>query len=104
MDKVKRLVAERSVVIFSKSSCCLSYAVKILLGELGFNPFVYEIDQDPDCREIEKALMRLGCSAPVPAVFIGGKLIGSTNEIMSLHLSGDLTKMLVQSRALNNKY
>ncbi|CAK9310061.1 monothiol glutaredoxin-S11-like [Benincasa hispida] len=101
MDKVKRLVAERSVVIFSKSSCCLSYAVNILFGELGVNPFVYEIDQDPDYREIEKALMRLGCNAPVPAVFIGGKLVGSTNEIMSHHLSGDLTKMLVQSHALN---
>lgn len=94
MDKVMKLVSERGVVIFSKSSCCLSYAVNILIQELGVNPLVYEIDHDPECREMEKALMRLGCNAPVPAVFIAGKLIGSTNEIMSLHLSGSLTEKL----------
>ncbi|KAL5060496.1 hypothetical protein RYX36_032100 [Vicia faba] len=94
MDKVMRLASEKGVVIFTKSSCCLCYAVNILFKELGIRPMVYEIDQDPDGREMEKALMRLGCTAPVPAVFIGGKLKGSTNEIMSLHLSGLLTQML----------
>ena len=94
MDKVKRLASENGVVIFTKSSCCLCYAVNILFQELGANPLVYEIDHDPEGREIEKALLKLGCNAPVPAVFIAGKLIGSTNEIMSLHLSGSLTRML----------
>ncbi|CAI8615043.1 unnamed protein product [Vicia faba] len=94
MDKVMRLASEKGVVIFTKSSCCLCYAVNILFKELGIRPMVYEIDQDPDGREMEKALMRLGCTAPVPAVFIGGKLKGSTNEIMSLHLSGSLTQLL----------
>lgn len=94
MDKVTRLVSENGVVIFSKSSCCLCYAVKILFQELGVDPVVYEIDQDPEGRELEKALIRLGCNAPIPAVFIGGKLVGSTNEVMSLHLSGSLTPLL----------
>ncbi|KAK7843787.1 monothiol glutaredoxin-s9 [Quercus suber] len=94
MDKVTRLATEKGVVIFSKSSCCLCYAVHILFQELGVNPMVHEIDQDPEGRDIEKALMRMGCNGPVPAVFIGGKLIGSTNEVMSLHLSGHLIPML----------
>ncbi|GLT28549.1 hypothetical protein SLA2020_034730 [Shorea laevis] len=94
MDKVTRLASEKGVVIFSKSSCCLCYAVNILFHELGVNPILHEIDQDPEGREMEKALMRMGCNAPVPAVFIGGKLVGSTNEIMSMHLSGQLTPML----------
>ncbi|KAJ4832107.1 hypothetical protein Tsubulata_028054, partial [Turnera subulata] len=94
MDKVMGLASEKGVVIFSKSSCCLCYAVKILFQEIGVDPMVYEIDQDPDGRDMEKALMRLGCTAPVPAVFIGGKFMGSTNEIMSLHLSGQLNQML----------
>jgi glutaredoxin 3 len=38
--------------------------------------------------------MRLGCSTPVPAIFVGGKLIGSTNEVMSLHLSGSLVPLV----------
>nr|AFC01204.1 glutaredoxin family protein [Ammopiptanthus mongolicus] len=94
MDKVMRLASEKGVVIFTKSSCCLCYAVNILFQELGVSPVVHEIDQDPEGREMEKALSRLGCTAPVPAVFIGGKLMGSTNEVMSLHLSGSLTQLL----------
>ncbi|TYH43501.1 hypothetical protein ES332_D11G132800v1 [Gossypium tomentosum] len=94
MDKVTRLASENGLVLFSKSSCCLCYAVKILFQEIGVTPTVYELDQDPEGREMERALMRLGCSAPVPAVFIGGKLVGSTNEVMSLHLSGGLIPLL----------
>ncbi|KAF3492686.1 hypothetical protein DY000_02058137 [Brassica cretica] len=94
MDKVMRLSSEKGVVIFSKSSCCLSYAVQVLFQDLGVSPKIHEIDKDPECREMEKALMRLGCSKPVPAVFIGGKLVGSTKEVMSMHLSSSLVPLV----------
>ncbi|KAE8721125.1 Detected protein of confused Function [Hibiscus syriacus] len=55
MDKVMRLASESGVVLFSKSSCCLCYAVKILFQDLGVTPAVHEIDQDPKGREIERA-------------------------------------------------
>ncbi|KAM5563934.1 glutaredoxin-C13 [Rosa sericea] len=93
MEKVSRLASANDVVIFSKSSCCLCYAVNILFQEIGVRPSVNELDNDPDGREMEKYLMRMGCSA-VPAVFIGGTLIGSTNEVMSLHLKGQLIPKL----------
>ncbi|CAN6994014.1 unnamed protein product, partial [Brassica rapa subsp. trilocularis] len=93
MDKVMRMSSERGVVIITKSSCCLCYAVQILFRDLRVQPTVHEIDTDPDCREIEKALLRIGCSTAVPAVFVGGKLVGSTNEVMSLHLSGSLVPL-----------
>ncbi|GAA0184979.1 hypothetical protein Leryth_005537 [Lithospermum erythrorhizon] len=94
MDKIMRLTSENGLVIFSKSSCCLCYAVNILLQELLVSPYVHEIDTDPEGKDIEKALIRMGCRVPVPAVFIGGKFIGSTNEVMSLHLSGSLIPLL----------
>ncbi|XP_047309016.1 monothiol glutaredoxin-S9-like [Impatiens glandulifera] len=94
MEKVARMVSENRVLIFSKSTCCLSYTVLVLFQELGANPVVHELDHDPDGREMEKALKRLGCNAPVPAVFVGGDLVGSTNEVMSLHLSGSLIPLL----------
>ncbi|TYI69316.1 hypothetical protein E1A91_D08G146500v1 [Gossypium mustelinum] len=94
MDKLMRLASGKDVVVFSKSSCCLCYAITILFQELGVTSTVHEIDQDPEGREIEKTLMRLGCNAPVPAIFVGGRLVGSTNEVMSLHLSGGLIPML----------
>ena len=100
MDKVSRLALENGVVVFTKSTCCLCYAVNILFQELGVRPTVHEIDNDPEGREMEKALMRMGCNAAVPAVFIGGKLVGSTNEVMSLHLSGSLIPLLRPYKAV----
>ncbi|KAK2990580.1 hypothetical protein RJ640_019860 [Escallonia rubra] len=94
MDKITRMISENGVVIFSKSTCCLSYAVNILFQGLGVTPLVHEIDQDPDGREMENALLRMGCNGPVPAVFISGRLMGSTHEVMSLHLKGSLTPLL----------
>ncbi|CAN6815873.1 unnamed protein product [Brassica oleracea var. botrytis] len=37
MDKVMRMSSEKGVAIFTKSSCCLCYAVQILFRNLGFN-------------------------------------------------------------------
>ncbi|KAL2556715.1 Monothiol glutaredoxin-S9 [Forsythia ovata] len=101
MDKVQKLSSENGVVIFSKSTCCLSYAVHMLFQELGVIPYVHEIDRDPEGKEIEKALLRMGFNSPVPAVFISGELVGSTNEVMSLHLSGSLVRLLQPYRTLN---
>ncbi|KAE8693751.1 Glutaredoxin-C14 [Hibiscus syriacus] len=102
MDKVMRLASENGLVLFSKSSCCLCYAVKILFQEIRVTPTVHELDQDPEGREMESALSRLGYSPPVPAVFIGGKLVGSTNEVMSLHLSGGLIPLLKPNHSMLN--
>ncbi|KAL8513468.1 hypothetical protein ACS0TY_012798 [Phlomoides rotata] len=96
MEKVLKLASENGILIFSKSTCCLCYAVQILFKELRVNPRIYEVDHDPEGKEIEKALTRMGCGGPLPAVFVGGKLVGSTNEVMSLHLSGSLTPLLRQ--------
>ncbi|OVA15030.1 Glutaredoxin [Macleaya cordata] len=101
MEAITRIVSEKGVVIFTKSSCCMCYAVKILFHELGVNPKIHELDHDPQGRDIEKALIRLGCNTPVPAVFIGGNLIGSTNEVMSLHLGGSLVPLIKPYRAIN---
>ncbi|KAI3443156.1 Glutaredoxin domain-containing protein [Psidium guajava] len=89
-DLVSRMTSEKPVVIFSKSSCCMSHIVKVLLYDSGLNPMVHELDEMPRDRELEQALMRRGCSPAVPAVFIGGQLVGGTNELMSLLLSRSL--------------
>ncbi|EPS63131.1 glutaredoxin, partial [Genlisea aurea] len=94
MEKISKLASENGILILSKSTCCLCYAVQMLFKELRVHPIVHEIDHDPEGKEMEKALVRMGCSGPVPAVFIGGKLVGSTNEVMSMHLSGALLPLL----------
>ncbi|KAF5797888.1 putative thioredoxin-disulfide reductase [Helianthus annuus] len=99
MDRVKIMVFERPVVIFSKSSCVLSHTVKSLFNDLGVNPTIYELDEISRGHEIEQALYGLGCST-LPTVFIGGELVGGTNEIMSLQLKRGLKPVLIRAGAL----
>lgn len=93
-----RLASQRAVVIFSTSSCCMCHTVK----RLGVSPCVHELDEEAMGREMEKALGKfLGGRKPaVPAVFIGGKLVGSTDGGMSLHLGGKLVPLLRDAGAL----
>ncbi|XP_074587618.1 putative glutaredoxin-C14 [Curcuma longa] len=102
MDKVMKLVAQRAVVIFSSSSCCMCYSVKTLFQDLGVHAAVHELDEDAaNGKEMERALAKLlGRKPPLPAVFIGGKLVGSTDKIMSLHLGGRLVPLLKDAGAL----
>ncbi|KAH1046452.1 hypothetical protein J1N35_037236 [Gossypium stocksii] len=100
MERVTKLASEKPVVIFSKSSCCMSHTIKTLFYDLGVYPTVHELDEIPGGCEIEQTLLRLGCNPSVPAVFIGGELVGGANKIMSLHLNRSLIPMLRQVGAL----
>lgn len=101
MDKVMNLASQRAVVIFSSSSCYMCYSVKSLFHDLGVNAAVHELDEEPRGAEMEKALAKLlGRKPSVPAVFIGGRLIGSTDRIMALHLGGNLVPLLRDAGAL----
>ncbi|CAL9108378.1 unnamed protein product [Musa textilis] len=101
MDRVRRLASQRAVVVFSLSSCCMCHTVKRLFCELGVNPAVHELDEDPRGKDMERALSKmLGRSPPVPAVFIGGNLVGPTDEVMALHLGGKLVPLLRNAGAL----
>lgn len=102
LERVVRLASESAVVIFSVSSCCMCHAVKRLFCGMGVNPTVYELDQDPRGKEIERALMRLLGSSPgsVPVVFIGGKLIGAMDRVMASHINGTLVPLLKEAGAM----
>lgn len=100
MDRIAKLSSQKAVVIFSKSSCCMCHAIKRLFYEQGVSPLIHELDEDSRGKEMEWALMKLGCSPAVPAVFVGGKLVGSANTVMTLQLNGSLKKMLKDAGAL----
>ncbi|GJZ68665.1 monothiol glutaredoxin-S2-like protein [Tanacetum coccineum] len=100
MATVSRLVTDKALVIFSKSSCCICHSVRTLICSFGANPTVYELDEHPEGQKIEKELKALGCKPSVPAVFIGQELVGGANEIMSMHLKGKLVPLLIKERAI----
>ncbi|VFQ78581.1 unnamed protein product [Cuscuta campestris] len=98
-EAVERLTAEHGVVIFSTTGCCLCYAVNVLFQKLGVTPHVHIVDTDHrdgggDVRSALASATDWANSDPLPAVFIGGKLVGSTSEVMALHLSGSLLPLL----------
>ncbi|KAL4572098.1 hypothetical protein LXL04_018867 [Taraxacum kok-saghyz] len=97
MDRVKDLASKKAAVIFTKSSCCMCHSIKALFYDLGASPAIHEVDHDPD---MERALRRLGCNPAVPAVFVGGKYIGSARDIISLHVDGSLKQKLIDARAI----
>lgn len=106
MERVEKMVRANAVVIFSVSSCCMCHAVKRLFCGMGVNPTVYELDEDPRGKEIERILIRLlGCcsvagSGVVPVVFIGGKLVGAMDRVMASHINGTLVPLLKEAGAL----
>ncbi|GAB4840955.1 Monothiol glutaredoxin-S6 [Ancistrocladus abbreviatus] len=100
MEAVRRLVEEKPVVIFSKSSCCVSHSMKQLISSYGANPTVYELDEIPNGREIERVLQTVGGKPGVPAVFVGQKFVGGANEVISLQVQGKLVPMMMEAGAM----
>ncbi|XP_049354374.1 monothiol glutaredoxin-S1-like [Solanum verrucosum] len=100
MDMVMKLGATNAVVIFTKSSCCISHSIETLIRSFGANPTIYELDTHPNGKQMEKALIELGCQPSVPAIFIGKELVGGANEIMSLNVRGKLKQLLIRANAI----
>ncbi|KAI3449535.1 hypothetical protein Pfo_006200 [Paulownia fortunei] len=101
MDAVKRLTADKAVVIFSNSTCCMSHTIKTLICSFGANPTVYELDQLPNGQQLERALVAASGRRPsFPAVFIDQELVGGANEVMSLHVKGELVPLLKKAKAI----
>ncbi|CAI9293015.1 unnamed protein product [Lactuca saligna] len=98
MGKVKRLVADNPLVIFSKKDCYVCDYIKFVLRNFGANPTIYELDEIENGQQVEEELLRLGPSVPV--VFIGKKLIGGSNEVLSLGIKGELKPLLIEAKAI----
>ncbi|TVU02469.1 hypothetical protein EJB05_52022, partial [Eragrostis curvula] len=92
--EVGRAVAESPVLVVGRRGCCLSHVVKRLLQGLGVNPAVHEVAD-------EAALTGVVAEAPaLPAVFVGGKLLGGLDRLMAVHISGELVPILKKAGAL----
>ncbi|XP_068661116.1 putative glutaredoxin-C14 [Aristolochia californica] len=103
MERVKSLASTYPVLIFSTTSCCMCHVMKRLFIELGANPSIHELDEDPNGKEMETALIKLleGRTPPVPVVFINGQLVGTTEQVMTLHLRGSLIPMIKDATELS---
>jgi glutaredoxin 3 len=61
---------------------------------LNFQYLAIELEDRPDCDQIQDELQKLTGARSVPRVFIDGKFIGGGDATESLYNSGELAKML----------
>ncbi|KAL8530846.1 hypothetical protein ACS0TY_007759 [Phlomoides rotata] len=101
MEAIKRLTADKPVVIFSKSTCCMSHTIKTLICSFGANQTVYELDEVSNGLQLERALAAAtGRRGSFPVVFIDQEMIGGADEVMSLHVKGRLVPLLKKAKAI----
>lgn len=98
MERIESIAMENAVVVFGSNSCCMSHVVNRLLCTLGVNPTVVEVDHDD---EMEAALTKLiGEGTAIPAIFIGGRLLGGVDRLLAAHITGNLVPQLKEAGAL----
>ncbi|KAK1321021.1 Glutaredoxin-C9 [Acorus calamus] len=103
---IEGLVKENPVLVLGRRGCCMCHVVKRLLLGLGVNPAVCEIDGggDEEARftaELAATAATASGSVPqLPAVFIGGRLVGGLDRLVAVHISGELVPILKEAGAL----
>jgi len=96
--EVERAVTESPVLVVGRRGCCLSHVVKRLLQGLGVNPAVHEV---ADEAALAGVVPPGGAeAAALPAVFVGGKLLGGLDRLMAVHIAGELVPILKKAGAL----
>jgi glutaredoxin-like protein len=98
-EAVRRAVAESPVVVVGRRGCCLSHVVKRLLQGLGVNPAVHEVADEAELAALASAEGEAAVAA-LPAVFVGGRLLGGLDRLMAVHISGELVPILKSAGAL----
>ncbi|XVF25737.1 hypothetical protein REPUB_Repub13aG0239500 [Reevesia pubescens] len=103
-SSVKKLVVENAVIVFGRRGCCMCHVVKRLLLGLGVNPAVCEVEEGKEEAALNELSRingeKVGGGIQFPAVFVGGKLFGGLDRVMSTHISGELVAILKDAGAL----
>jgi len=101
-EMVTHLASSNAVVVFSSTDCCFSTVAKNLLFSLAVGPTVIELDQHASGSTMLTALCQLSGETrqPLPAVFVGGKLLGGVEILLAKHINGALIPLLKEAGAL----
>jgi glutaredoxin 3 len=86
--KATLLAAGPGVTLFSKSYCPYCKRAKQTLMNLGITPVVVELDEHPDGREIQIALMQMTGQRTVPSAWLDGKHFGGSDDVEAGAASG----------------
>jgi glutaredoxin 3 len=62
--------------------------------KINFNFLTIEIEDRPDCQDIQDVLGEMTGAKSVPRVFIDGNFVGGGTDVKKLYETGNLQKML----------
>ncbi|CAL9101795.1 unnamed protein product [Musa textilis] len=103
--EIRRAVEENPVVVVGRSGCCMVHVVRRLLQGQGVNPVVCEVGEDADEAALVAGLQGSDddidlAAAALPAVFVGGRLVGGLERLVAVHITGELVPILKRAGAL----
>ncbi|XP_076451426.1 glutaredoxin-1-like [Babylonia areolata] len=103
---VDKKLAQRKVMLFSKSYVPECKEVKSVLAEFQMSPAIYEyveIEKRQDVNQIENyfQILCLTDNRAVPQLFVDKRYIGGHEEIMRMHNNGTLKTVLQEAGALS---
>lgn len=94
-DFAKSEIDSNDVVVFSKSYCSFCSKTKNVLGGMGVDVKVHELDKmGEDGRELQTTLLKMTGQRTVPNVFVKGKHIGGNDDTQAAVKKGKLQEML----------
>lgn len=97
VDKVKSLLDEHDIVMFSKTTCPFcSRAKDALAAEAPGDFFVMELDELPaeEGAAMQDALLSMTGARTVPRIFAKGRCLGGCDDVVALQQQGELAKAL----------
>ncbi|KAK4709354.1 hypothetical protein R3W88_030279 [Solanum pinnatisectum] len=98
--RIRRLISENPVVIFTRTGCCMCHVMKrLLLSAVSVHPTVIQLEEEEIAALPEVAGAAEDCGE-MPAMYIGGTRVGGLESLVALHLSGGLVPKLAEVGAI----
>ncbi|KAG6831772.1 hypothetical protein H0H92_007924 [Tricholoma furcatifolium] len=105
-EEVQQMVADvwqtNPVFLYSKLYSPSSREIKAILGKMNLrpSPTIMDVDIRDDADVLDPIIRRLTSSSELPVLLVGGKPVGTVEEIRALDLSGELRALISASGAV----
>lgn len=100
-DRIKRLIKDTPVLVYSKTTCGFCTRAKKLLKVANVSPHIIELDKADDGQKVQEALTTITKQGTVPNIFVWGEHIGGCDDLLRLYSNGALKDKLLQHSVPN---
>ncbi|XP_055803561.1 glutaredoxin-C9-like [Solanum dulcamara] len=100
---IAKVVAENAMVIVAVRGCFMCITVNGLVQKMGVNPKIVEVEEaEKTAMLVQLSKIEEGSGGPLelPAIYVGGKLLGGVDKVMEAHVQGEFVPILRAAGAL----